>query len=90
MRQVVGLVGHADDRRVDIAQPPGDFLIQRRQARPGVDDEQNHRGRFDGGGDLLFDLGGQIVGILETDAAGVDDLEITFRCGKADSSAGRA
>ena len=71
----VALVGDADDRLVDGAQPLGDFLVERRQAGAGIDDEQDDVGLVDGDLDLPFDVGGEVVDVLDADAAGVDQLE---------------
>ena len=75
---VVGLVGHADDRHVDVAQPSATSWSSGIRPVAGIDDEQDDVGRVDGRVDLLFDLLGEIVGVLDAHAAGVDQLEIPW------------
>ena len=66
----------SNDRLGHVPQPPADLLVQRHQPGPDVHDEQDDVRLFDADGDLPFDLGRQVVGILDADAAGVDQLEI--------------
>ena len=72
----VGLVGDAQYGDVQVAQPLRDLLIQRHDASPGIDHEQHHTRRFQGRGDLLLDVGREIVRVFDAHAAGVDQLEV--------------
>ena len=72
---VVGLVGHADHRRLHVAEPLGNLAVQRRDAVAGIDDKEDHRGRVDGRLDLLLDVLGQVVDVLDAHAAGIDQLD---------------
>ena len=72
---VVGLVGHADHRHLDVAEPLGHLAVQRRHAFAGIDDKQDHRGRVDGRLDLLLDFLGQIVDVLDAHAARIDQFD---------------
>ena len=71
----IALVGEAEDRFADVPQPFGDFLVERRQPSPAIDHEEDHVGLVDGNLDLPFDVGGEVIDVLDADAAGVDELE---------------
>ena len=71
----VGLVGDADDRLVERAQPLGDLLVERHDAVADVDDEEDDGGRVDGELDLPLDVGGEVVDVHDAHAAGVDQFE---------------
>ena len=72
---VVGLVGHANHRHLHVPQPIGHLAVQRRDAVAGIDDEEDHGGRIDGRLDLLLDLLGQIVDVLDAHPAGIDQFD---------------
>ncbi len=74
--RVVGLVGHAKNRHVDVPQPAGHFFVERHQTVARIDYEQNHRGRFDRRVDLIFDVLGEVVGIVDAHAARIDQFEV--------------
>ena len=76
--RVVGLVGHADHRHLHVAEPLGHLAVQGRQAVAGIDDKEDHRSRVDGRLDLLLDVFGQIVDVLNAHAAGIDQLDKAF------------
>ena len=73
---VVGLVGDAEDRRVEVPQPLGDLLVHRAAGRcayrPRTGSGPPSRSRV---GDLLLDVLGELVRVHVAHAAGVDQLE---------------
>ena len=77
-RFVVGLVGDQDRRAIDRAQATNDLVIEGEQAGAGIDDEQDDRGRLDGGLDLRIDVRRQIVDVDDADSARVDDVEVAI------------
>ena len=74
-RRGVGLVGHADHRHVDVAEPLGHLLVQRRQTGPRVDHQEDQVGRVDGRLDLALDVLAEVVAVLHAHAAGIDQLD---------------
>src|SRR5207244_10198548 len=65
----IALVHHADNRLADVAKPFGYSTIERRDPGPDVDDEQNNLRLLNGCFDLLFDLGGELIDVLDPHAA---------------------
>src|SRR5262249_18386263 len=73
----VALVRYAHDRLGRVAKPLGDFFVQRHQAGASVHHEQHDARLIDSRFDLAFDLGSQVIDILDAHAAGIDQLEET-------------
>src|SRR5262249_5348112 len=71
----VAFVGHANDWLGDIAKPAGYFFIQGRQTGTCVHYKKDHRRLFQRCFDLLFDLGGEVIDVLDTHPAGVYQFE---------------
>ncbi len=72
---MIGLVGHADHGHLHISQPLVHLAVQRHHALAGIDDEEDHRGRIDGRVDLLLDLLGEVVDVLDAHSAGIDQFD---------------
>ena len=72
---IVGLVHDQDDRRLEVAQPLGDLLVERHQLVADVHDEEDQAGLVHGRVDLPVDVLAEVVAIDHADAAGVDQLE---------------
>ena len=70
-----GLVGGDDHRRVLVAQPAGDFLVERGQPLAPVDHEQGDVGLAHRGLGLLAHPAGQRGGVDVLEAGGVHDAE---------------
>jgi hypothetical protein len=71
-----GLVGGDDDGRVLLAEPAGDFLVERGDALASIDNEQGDVGLADGGLGLPAHPAGEACGILVLEAGGVHDIEL--------------
>ncbi len=72
---MIGFIGNADYGHLDVPQSLVDFTVQRHHALAGIDDEEDHLGRIDSRIDLLFDLLREVVGILNTHSARIDQLD---------------
>ena len=72
----VGLVHDQDDRRVDVAEPLRDLLVEGHHAVADIDDEEDQVGLGQRRLDLTVDVVGQVVAIDHADAAGIDQLEV--------------
>ncbi len=72
---VIGLVHDQDDRRLEIPQPLGNFLVQWHQLFADVHHEEDQAGLVQGRIDLPVHILAQIVAVNHADAAGVDQLE---------------
>ena len=97
VRMVVRLVRDEVDGLAAGAEPVGDAVVERKQARLDVHDEQDGGGVLDGGGDLLGDelvpLADRIRLVLEhAESAGVDEVEAAALpdAGRAHAVAGHA
>ncbi len=75
-RQIVCLVGDANDRLVDVSQSSRDFLVQGQEPRSAIDHEQHHVGLAQTDLDLGFDMLGQIVDVVDSEPPGINQVEL--------------
>ena len=75
---VIGLVHDQDDRRLQVPQPLGHFLVERHQLVADVHHEENQAGLVHCRIDLPVHVLAQIVAVDHADSAGVDQLEETW------------
>ncbi len=78
----LGLVAHQDHRRVAVAQPARNLLVERGHADPGIDQEQCHVGLVDRSLGLLAHPPRQGLRILILEPGRVDDPEIEAEQGR--------
>ena len=78
-RLAFGLVGDEHDRHFLLAQPAGDFLVQRGDARTCIDDEQRGIGAFQADLGLLAHAAGKRFCVLVFPACGVDHRKLETR-----------
>ena len=71
----VELVGDEYDVAIFAAEGSRDVLVEGHDALWGVDDEEDEGGLGDGVADLVFDVVGEVVDVLDAHAAGVDHFD---------------
>ena len=71
----VGFVCKKDGFDSAFAQEGGDFLVSGGEAVLAIDEEEDEVGLAEGQIDLMADVVGQLVGIDEAEAAGVDEFD---------------
>ena len=74
-----GRIALVDDEQFGLVDPPqafGHFQVQGNDAALRVDHEQQQVGLLDGDADLVLDLLGEVVDVLDPQPARVDQLEI--------------
>ena len=74
----IALVDHQHRRFLQRPEPPGDLAVHRCDALLSVDDKHQQLGLVDPHLDLPLDLVLELIGVVESDAAGVDQLDVPF------------
>ena len=76
--RIVRFVSEEDHRPIEGAEPFADFLIQRHEPIADIDDEENDGSGIDGVGNLIFDVGREVVHIDDPHPAGIHEFEKTI------------
>ena len=74
--ELINLVRHQQHTPVILPQQAGDFLVERRDTFAHINHKQDQRRLGDGVANLLPDVIGEVVVVLDAESAGIDQLEI--------------